>query len=234
MRKIKHKLMVVAVSFVLIILSLQLGSTSIAKETTSNSYYTNRTIILDAGHGGYDGGAQAADGTQEKNINLSIALKLQKYLQLGGFNVILTRDKDEGIEDNDTETIAKRKVGDMKKRLQIINNNPDAVFISIHLNKFTTSAPNGAQVFYSPNNENSQMLATKIQESVVKQLQNNNERQVKKGNKSIYLLKNATIPAVIVECGFLSNSAELELLKNEEYQSKMAFSIYCGIMEYYI
>lgn len=233
MKKIKRKLWALAVSFLLIGVSLYIGSVSPIEETASISYETRPVIIVDAGHGGYDGGAQANDGTQEKNINLSIARKLHKYLSLGGFNVILTRDKDEGIEEDSTASIAKRKVGDMKKRLQIINDNPDAVFVSIHLNKFTTSSPNGTQVFYSPNNEKSFELATEIQKSVVNNLQKDNERQVKKGDKSIYLLKNATIPAVIVECGFLSNADELKLLKNEEYQSKMAFSIYCGILEYY-
>lgn len=233
MKKLQRKLSAIVISFVLMAGCLYIGSESKAQEASANSYSTARTIIIDAGHGGYDGGAQASDGTQEKNINLAIAKKLQEYLSLGGFNVILTRDKDEGIEDDSSKSIAKRKVSDMKKRLQIINENKDAVFVSIHLNKFTTSSPKGTQVFYSPNNEKSFELATEIQKSVVAKLQPDNERQVKKGDKSIYLLKNATIPAVIVECGFLSNSDELKLLKNAEYQSKMAFSIYCGILEYY-
>ena len=233
MRRIKRKLSVVIVSFLLMLCSLFLGSQPEKIQTSANLYSTGRTVIVDAGHGGYDGGAEASDGTQEKDINLAIARKLEKYLSLGGFNVILTREKDEGIEDDITVSIAKRKVGDMKKRLQVIKDNPDAVFVSIHLNKFTTSSPSGAQVFYSPNNDVSILLATEIQQMVVTQLQKDNKRQVKKGDKSIYLLKNATIPAVIVECGFLSNPEELELLKNEEYQSKMAFSIYCGILEYY-
>ena len=234
MKKIFRKLSALALSFVLIFGALYFGS--MGDESLLASTQQVRvcpTIIIDAGHGGYDGGAQAADGTQEKNINLSIALKLKEYLSLGGFNVILTREKDEGIEDDVTASIAKRKVSDMKKRLKIINDNEGAVFVSIHLNKFTTSSVSGAQVFYSPNNEKSVKLATEIQKSIVGMLQKDNERQVKKGDKSIFLLKNADIPAVIVECGFLSNKEELSLLKDDEYQSKLAFSIYCGLMEYY-
>lgn len=234
MKKILRKLSALALSFVLMFGALYFGNMD-AESTPiiAKPLQTCPAIIIDAGHGGYDGGAQAADGTQEKNINLAIALKLKEYLSLGGFNVILTRDKDEGIEDDVTASIAKRKVSDMKKRLKIINDNEDAVFVSIHLNKFTTSSVSGAQVFYSQNNEKSVKLATEIQKSVVNMLQKDNERQVKKGDKSIFLLKNANIPAVIVECGFLSNKEELSLLKDDDYQSKMAFSIYCGIMEYF-
>ena len=190
-------------------------------------------IIIDAGHGGFDGGAEAADGTKEKNINLSIALKLQKFLTLGGFDVIMTRTEDTGTEENENDTISKRKVSDMRKRLEIIKNNPDAAFVSVHLNKFTTSTCNGAQVFYSPNNENSLTLAQNLQSSIVTMLQPDNERVVKKSDDSIYLLNNAEIPAVIIECGFLSNGGELAMLKDNEYQSKMAFSIYLGILDYY-
>lgn len=192
-----------------------------------------KTVIIDAGHGGFDGGASAADGTEEKNINLYIALKLKRLMTLGGFEVIMTRETDNGIEVDPTDTISNRKVSDMKKRLEIINSNPNAIFVSIHLNKFTTSSVNGAQVFYSPNNENSFSLAEKLQKAIVSRLQPTNERVVKKGDKSIYLLKNAQIPSVIVECGFLSNAKELEQLKKDEYQSKLAFCIYCGILDYY-
>ncbi len=145
----------------------------------------------------------------------------------------MTRETDEGIEADPSDTISNRKVSDMKKRLEIINSNPNAIFVSIHLNKFTTASVNGAQVFYSPNNENSLLLAEKLQNAIVSRLQPENDRVVKKGDKSIYLLKNAQIPSVIVECGFLSNAEELALLKDDEYQSKMAFSIYCGILDYF-
>lgn len=199
----------------------------------SSGMAVEREIIIDAGHGGFDGGAQASDGTLEKDINLSIALKLKEFLELGGFNVVMTREVDSGIEKDSEQSIGKRKVSDMKERLKIINSNPDAIFVSIHLNKFTTSSAKGTQVFYSPNNEKSKELAQSIQSTVINHLQQENSRVIKKGDKSIYLLKNAKIPAVIVECGFLSNQQELSLLKQEDYQKQIAFCVYCGILDYY-
>ena len=189
--------------------------------------------MLNSAHGGFDGGAQAADGTLEKDINLLIAKKLEKMLRLGGYDVIMIRDTDMSIEDDDTESISKRKVSDMKRRLEIINSNPDAIFVSVHLNKFSTSSARGAQVFYSPNNEHSLSLANCLQESFKAYIQNDNDREVKKADRSIFLLKNAKIPAVIVECGFLSNYDELNLLKTDEYQTKTALCVYCGILKYY-
>ena len=110
--------------------------------------------------------------------------------------------------------------------------NPEALFISIHLNKFTTAKVNGAQVFYSGNFESSKLLGDFIQQSIKQSIQQNNNRVIKKATQDTFLLHNATVPAVIVECGFLSNSAELEMLKNKEYQGKMAFAVFCGIMNF--
>lgn len=191
-------------------------------------------IILDAGHGGYDGGAVAEDGTVEKDINLSIALKLSEFLKSSGFDVILTRNSD-----NSTDTSGENKNGfikksDLKNRLELMKNNPDAVFVSIHLNKFTTSAASGSQVFYSKNTEDSKRLGETIQNNIVKLLQPENKRVNKQSTSSTYLLHNATIPAVLVECGFLSNAAELKLLKTEKYQNEMAFCIFCGINDYFL
>ena len=144
----------------------------------------------------------------------------------------MTRTEDTGTETNPNESIASRKKSDMAERLRIMNENEDAVFVSIHLNKFTSSAAAGAQVFYSPTRDESQALGLSIQGAVKRLLQPQNERTVKRGTKSTYLLYKAQIPAVIVECGFLSNKNELMLLKDEEYQSKMAFAVFCGITEY--
>lgn len=189
-------------------------------------------IILDAGHGGFDGGAVARDGTLEKDINLNMTLNVNEMLRTCGYDVILTRDTDIGTESDPTDTISKRKVSDLKNRLKLINSYENGIFVSIHLNKFTTSTANGAQVFYSKNNPNSSVLGQSIQNSIVALLQPDNERVIKQGTKSTYLLHNAKIPAVIVECGFLSNSAELKKLKNENYQKEMSFSIFCGILNY--
>lgn len=192
-----------------------------------------KTVILDAGHGGFDGGAGAADGTREKDINLQIAKKTRDFLVFSGFNVIMTRTDDSGTEDNSGESIASRKKSDLKNRLELMETAGEGVYVSIHLNKFTTSAASGTQVFYTPNFESAKALGESIQRTVVTRLQPENRRVVKRGNDSTYLLKNAKIPAVIVECGFLSNSGDLKNLKNEAYQQKMAFCIALGIITYY-
>ena len=190
-------------------------------------------IIIDAGHGGFDGGAVADDGTLEKNIHLVIASNLKQLCKLGGFEVIMTRDSDTGTEVDESDSISNRKKSDMKRRLAVIEENPDAIFVSIHLNKFTTSTASGAQVFYSKNNSNSETLAESIQKSLVDLIQKENTRTIKQADNSIFLLKKSSIPSIIIECGFLSNYEELKLLKNYEYQRKIAFAIYCGILNYY-
>ncbi len=194
---------------------------------------TTPTVIIDAGHGGFDGGATASDGTVEKDINLQIALKTAQLLRFNGFDVIMTRSEDTGTEDDESVAIAKRKKSDLTNRLQIMKDNPDAVFVSIHLNKFTTSAANGAQVFYTKNRKEALCLAQSLQKSIKTLLQPQNDRVVKQGTNSTFLLKNAVVPTVIVECGFLSNKAELEKLKSEDYQSQMAFAVVCGITDYF-
>lgn len=190
-------------------------------------------IILDAGHGGFDGGAVAADGTVEKNINLEICLTLKDFLESYGYNVILTRDSDISTDNIESDKIARRKKNDLQNRLELMNEYPDAVFVSIHLNKFTTSAASGAQVFYSGKREESAILGGAIQKQIVKLLQPENTRVNKQATAGTYLLYNATIPAVLVECGFLSNRAELEKLKTTDYQKKIAFCIFCGVNEYF-
>ncbi|MBQ8203473.1 MAG: N-acetylmuramoyl-L-alanine amidase [Clostridia bacterium] len=201
------------------------------KNQTSADISQRPTVILDAGHGGFDGGAVAGDGTVEKDINLAICKKCESMLRFNGFNVIMTRTDDTGTEDVEG-SIAKRKKSDMQNRLNLMKENTDAIFVSVHLNKFTTSAARGAQVFYTPNFDAAVDLGESIQSSIVNLLQPDNTRVIKMGNSSTYLLKNATVPAVIVECGFLSNSQDLANLKNSEYQSQMAFAIVGGITEF--
>lgn len=161
-----------------------------------------------------------------------IATKTAQMLRFNGFNVIMTRDSDTGTEDDESQAIAKRKKSDLSNRLQLMKDNPDALFVSIHLNKFTTSAANGAQVFYTKNYKEAYNLAQSVQKSIISLIQPQNTRVVKQGTDSTYLLKNAAVPAIIVECGFLSNKTELEKLKNDDYQSQMAFAIVGGIMDY--
>lgn len=189
-------------------------------------------VFSNASHGGFDGGAVAGDGTVEKDINLNISLTLAKFLKQNGFRVIMTREADVSTEDTESPQIASKKRNDLKNRLKLMSDYPDAVFVSIHLNKFTTSSAFGSQVFYSKSDE-SAVLADKIQKAIVSLIQPDNTRVNKQATSSTYLLYNATVPAVLVECGFLSNASELALLKQPDYQNKMAFSIYTGILEYF-
>ncbi len=191
------------------------------------------TVIIDAGHGGVDGGAVAPDGTVEKDINLSVALKLQKIMTLFGYNTVMVRNTDTLISDKDASTIRQKKSTDLHNRAKLLQSYDNAVLISIHQNKYTSSKYSGTQVFYSPNNESSKLLAQCIQDSVVNGLQPQNDRQIKPSGSEIYLLYTAQKPAVMVECGFLSNIEELMKLKDDKYQSSMATAVFLGINQYF-
>lgn len=190
-------------------------------------------IIIDAGHGGFDGGAVANDGTIEKDINLKISLYLQEYLELSGFETVMTRHEDTSLEDDGLNSIRQKKTSDIHNRLKLMDETDNSIFISIHQNKYHIEKYSGLQVFYSPEfSEESSELARNIQENVTEILQPDNERQIKKCGTSVYLIYNAVKPAVLVECGFLSNYNETELLKTDIYQRKLAFSIASGIQDY--
>lgn len=189
-------------------------------------------IILDAGHGGQDGGAVAKDGTQEQYINLDITLKLNEILTKDGYRTLLTRTDDNSIHDADAKTVREQKVSDIHNRLKIVEANPGCLFVSIHQNYYTESQYCGAQVFYSPNAPESSQLAQCIQSSIVLSLQPENTRQIKESGSSIYILYHATEPAVLVECGFLSNPEETAKLNDESYRQQMAQAIADGIEKY--
>lgn len=189
-------------------------------------------IILDAGHGGQDGGAVAKDGTQEQYINLDITLKLNEILTKDGYRTLLTRTDDNSIHDADAKTVREQKVSDIHNRLKIVEANPRCLFVSIHQNYYTESQYCGAQVFYSPNAPESSHLAQCIQSSIVLSLQPENTRQIKESGSSIYILYHATEPAVLVECGFLSNPEETAKLNDESYRQQMAQAIADGIEKY--
>ena len=232
MKTIVKKLMPQIFLMIVLCVSSLLFNAKDAISAKANARQYKYTVIVDAGHGGFDGGAVAMDGTSEKNINLKIAKKLKSMLKLNGINVIMTRESDTAINDYGTKIHTKKK-SDMQNRLELMKENPNAIFVSIHLNKFTTSAASGAQVFYSDNFELSSTLAESIRQSIVSLLEPENNRSIKKGTSSTYLLYNAKVPAVLVECGFLSNKQDLENLKSDEFQSKMAFVISEGILNYY-
>lgn len=203
---------------------------NLSQSVSTNIINKTPIIVIDAGHGGEDGGATANNIT-EKDINLSIAKKLENIFISNGYEVIMTRTDDDSIGIKDS-TIREQKVSDMKKRLDIYNSNEENIVISIHQNKFEQEKYSGTQIFYSTNNENSSVLAENIKTSVVNLIQPNNTRGCKKATKDIYLLYNSKVPSVIVECGFLSNKNEAEKLKTESYQKQMAFSIFLGVSNY--
>jgi len=189
-------------------------------------------IVIDAGHGGEDGGAESADGIAEKGINLAIAQTLRDYFELSGIDVLMTRDDDVPMGNQNLPTLSERRREDFKERLALFNRNNVDCVISIHQNKFSEPQYYGAQVFYSPNNEKSSALAEYVRKSITSLLQPDNERQNKKADSNIYLLDNCINPCILVECGFLSNPEETVKLADEDYQKQVAFSIYTAVIEY--
>ena len=189
-------------------------------------------VIIDAGHGGEDSGAVAKDGTLEKDINLEIALKLKEYLKSKDVLVVMTRESDCEIYDDNASTLREKKVSDIHNRMKLMNETENCIFISIHQNTFSVGKYSGTQVFYAPHTEYGSELAQSIQNSVVSEIQPDNKRQIKPCTQSVYLIYNAKKTAVLVECGFLSNEKELALLKNEEYQLRISKAIGDGIIDY--
>ncbi len=209
-----------------------LVSTSFPKTViVSSTPVSNSLIILDAGHGLPDSGAVSLDGTSEESINLSITLKLQELLEQSSCYTMLTRSDENGIYNKNSKTVKDKKISDLKNRVNLINSNKSNLLISIHLNKFNNSKYYGWQTFYRPNDNNSKILATNIQNNLNLSIQKNNKREPLE-IKNKYIIDNTTIPAVIVECGFLSNERETELLKSSNYQDKIAWGIYAGIIDY--
>ena len=182
------------------------------------------TIVLDAGHGGWDPGKTGTTGKNEKDLNLAVAEKLAEYLELGGAEVILTRKSDDALGDG--------KRTDMAERKRIANESGGNIFVSIHQNAFPSAKAKGAQVFYHKSSEEGKRLAECVQENLKNRVDGNSQRQAKE-NDTYYILRTTEIPAVIVECGFLSNIEEEKLLNDAGYQEKLAWAIYCGILDYF-
>ncbi len=190
---------------------------------------TGKVIILDAGHGGPDGGADAA-GVVEKEIALSVTEKLRDYLQQQGALVIMTRETDTDLA-GDTQGIRNRKSKDLRKRVELINESEADLFISLHLNSFPSSRWSGAQTFYSLRYEENERVAKFIQRELRENLGNTTREARPIGN--VYLMKYAKKPGVLVEVGFLSNAVERKNLTNKVYQNQIAASIYKGVMRYF-
>lgn len=192
---------------------------------------SNKVIIIDAGHGGIDGGAVGGNGVIEKDINLAIAQKLKGYIESGGDTCIMVREVDEGLY-TEYGTIRKKKNEDLKNRKEIIKNHNADVFLSIHLNSFPETKYYGAQVFYPRDDDTSRLLANITQEELIKILNRGNKREAK-SSTDYYLLKNNSIPSILIECGFLSNPEEEKLLVDSSYQNKIAWAVYKGVVVYF-
>ncbi len=186
------------------------------------------TIVLDAGHGGDDPGKIGINGALEKDINLSITLKLKQLLENKGYNVVLTR---EDSNDLSSENASNHKREDMNKRVDIMSNSDAAITVSIHQNSFTDESVYGPQVFYYASSDDSMELASVVLSSLDETLAMTESRGIK-ANDSYYLLKKSPTPTIIVECGFLSNYNEADALTTDSYQNKIARGIYLGICEY--
>lgn len=185
-------------------------------------------VVIDAGHGGADPGKVGVDGSLEKDINLEIARRLQKFLVMADVDVVLTRDSDAGLYEEDAPN---KKVQDMKNRVSIIEEkNPDLT-VSIHQNSYHEEYVHGAQVFYYAGSEESKELAERMQHVLAVELDPENTRQAK-ANDSYYLLKKTSVPIVIVECGFLSNNEEALKLSSDIYQEKAAWAIHLAILQH--
>ena len=188
-----------------------------------------RQVILDAGHGGEDGGAVSITGVPESQINLATTLKLDQILGFCGIAPILTRDRDISIYDPGCDTLREKKVSDIHNRVALIEETSNALLVSIHQNTFSNAAYHGAQVFYREDGE-SQVLAAAVQEKIRTGADPDNRRTPVKIPDTVYLMKHITCPAVLVECGFLSNRAEEEKLRSGGYQTKIALCVASALL----
>ncbi len=191
----------------------------------------SRLVVIDAGHGGEDCGAIGTMGVYEKDLNMQISLEIGEALKSRGYTVVYTRTEDKLLYTSAENIKGLRKISDLKNRCKIANSYPDAIFISIHMNSYSEAKYQGLQVYYAESSPESSALAGKIQTNVRSRLQNDNKRQIKKG-EGIYVLENTEPVSVLVECGFLTNDAECKKLCEKEYQKQLSFAIVCGIIEY--
>lgn len=230
MSKVQYKLLSMVMG-VLLLVSMLLVGREAAYYVTSRKVVSGKAekcVVIDAGHGGSDPGKVGINGALEKDINLEIAMQVKEFLEANDVKVIMTREDGEGLYD---ENASNKKVQDMKRRIALIEESNPQVTVSIHQNSYPEEYVHGAQVFYYTGSTQGQALAETIQKQLVNTIDPENKRQVK-ANDSYYLLKKTGTPIVIVECGFLSNQAEAELLCTPEYQEKVAWAIHMGILQY--
>ena len=192
----------------------------------------NKVIVIDPGHGGVDPGALSNTGILEKDISLNISKKLRRLLEQTGSIVILTREEDVGLYTEKSKTYNEKKNEDLRNRRIMVNKIKPDLFLTIHLNSFSQSRYYGAQTFYQRGSDEGKKLSKFIQEELRRTLNNNNNR-IELARDSVYLLREIDSTAILIECGFLSNPREAELLNQPQYQEKIAWAIYTGIIRYY-
>ena len=232
---LRKKRLINLIMIITLCLVICLIQTSYVTEKTVSTValpVTNKVIVIDAGHGVPDEGAESSNGISEAETNLNIALKLQSLLEQSGATVILTRSDENAIYDIDSKTLKQKKISDLKNRVKIGNESSADIFVSIHLNKIPQQQYYGWQTFYKSGNESSINLAKSIQNNLNEAIQRENTRVPMKLD-TVYIMKNVEIPITIVECGFLSNPEEEKMLLNDEYQNKLAWGIYAGIVDYF-
>lgn len=233
MSKLTKKIIFGIISLVKVIVSVIEVKTA-SEEVIKIMPITNKTIIVDAGHGGIDPGSMTDDqSVKEKDVNLKITKKVKELLEASGAMVILTRNDDTSLYTEQVgKTIRQKYNENLKNRKKIIQESSADMFISIHLNKFQESKYYGAQTFYPAGKEDDKQLATYIQGELKRVVDKTNNRKIKSTN-DIYLIKDNEIPSTLIECGFLSNDKEAKLLNDEEYQDQIAWAIYVGIQKYF-
>jgi N-acetylmuramoyl-L-alanine amidase len=188
-------------------------------------------VIIDAGHGGPDGGAVSRTGFLESHINLAIALRLEMLYNLYGYAPVMTRRTDISIHDSTAETIRQKKMSDLRNRVDLVNKTENALLISIHQNTFSNGRYYGAQCFYGKHPD-SEALAAVIQNGLIAHIDPDNKRDIKPIPGSVYLFSHINSPSVLIECGFLSNDAEANKLINGTYQTKLAASIFSSYLQW--
>lgn len=218
----------IIMTVILLLCALVLGRQGSVAVTSMKSGNEKPVVVIDAGHGGNDPGKVGVNNALEKDINLSIAIILKKMLEAEDIQVVMTRETDMGLYDENSNN---KKVQDMKNRCSLISKTEPVLTVSIHQNSYHEEYVNGAQVFYYKHSANAKTLAEIIQKQIQTHVQPDNKR-VSKNNASYYLLKKTDYTTVIVECGFLSNYKEAENLIDEDYQQKLAWAIHLGILQY--
>lgn len=220
---IRLRTILIVVAFVLSVVLVSVGIATTSVEESPKPIYT---IVLDAGHGGRDDGCSGANGTKESEINLKVAKILEGYLKTLGVRVVMTRLDGNGLYKSNATNF---KVSDMEKRIEIITDAKPDMVISIHQNAYSDPSQHGAQAFFQPSDETSKIFAESVQTQLISVL---NSPRLSASAGDYYILNETPYPAVLVECGYLTNPAEESLLRTTDYQQKVAYAIMCGVVKY--